>query len=413
MASPIPISALTTEAYLKLFTTYDSPTFLGVPQSIRNKIYTYLLSTAHTQCSPKENLLNTPTPTSYKFHTAILHVNKQIQKEARPVLYKENTFITFWCSLSFFSKMFVTWDFPLVAEQVHSKPDSAAFPEKTAIMHIRAFVRPRSRDVNDGGCTFVLAAQDLPKLAQTMYEMDLQLPKFSSSLDLELTVRTGRIVPDTERMLLGPMRELRGLKKTVIRGNVTPAYAREAETLMMTRRGISLKKILHEGIKMKEEGNRIVKKTGDWEKAMRKWLNVTELIGGSNKSHPSVFDFAELATHREIQKLLIAVGLNITMAQYKLKNYRAVIGNAQLLFKTFGDEEKSTPMERAKIYFRKGLAYTAMGMEEEAIADLNRALRLSPGDVDILVAIKAAEKHAVLRQRKEEKSEMEKVFGPG
>ncbi len=308
--------------------------------------------------------------------------------------------------------MLVAYDFPLVAEQQHSEPNSAVFPEKAAVMQIRAFLRPRNRDVNNGGCTFVLAAHDLSRFAHTIYEMDLQLPIFSSSLSLELTVRTGKIVPEMERMLLGPLRELRGLKKSVIRGNVTAAYAREAEALMMTRRGVSLKAILQQGLKLKEEGNRIAK-TGDWTKALEKWLNVVGLVGHSEMSHPSAYDQAEVRTHRAVRTMMIAAGLNITLAHYKLKNYPGVISHAQLMFKTFGDESKSTPMERAKIYYRKALALTAMGMEEEAIADLNRGLRLAPGDKDILAAIEAAEKHAILRQQKEEKSEMEKVFGSG
>jgi hypothetical protein len=65
-----------------------TPTFLGIPFEIREKIYRMLLTTA--KCTTLE-----PTTLTLRFHLqpAILRINKQTSDEATTILYQKNHFV--------------------------------------------------------------------------------------------------------------------------------------------------------------------------------------------------------------------------------------------------------------------------------------------------------------------------------
>lgn len=105
--------------------------------------------------------------------------------------------------------------------------------------------------------------------------------------------------------------------------------------------------------------------------------------------------------HTEIQQQLtdirFTLNSNSALLQIKLKAFDDALRSASnaVELSNIGDTEK------AKAYYRKALASIGLKDDEEAIKDLNEALKLAPGDAAILKELRLVRKKAADRAEKE------------
>ena len=103
---------------------------------------------------------------------------------------------------------------------------------------------------------------------------------------------------------------------------------------------------------------------------------------------------------QQLSKLKIALYNNSSLLQYKLKLYKDSADSAE---KAMG-VEGVTDAEKGKALFRKGMGTKEMRNEEEAMAYLEEAERLLPGDVGVRNELAAVKKAAEVRKAKERKA---------
>lgn len=156
---------------------------LTLPQEIRDHIYRYLLQAIHSRytlaggASRRDdhtkvgysNFLGTSH--SYRFHTNILAVNKQLYREASEVLYKDNTFIVVSSKCSSFDFMRHITDVPIVSGKLVCR-----FTQHSMRIHFAWKTPPflrmclhsgiDTRDLNENLQAFVMLIEDLPYLCR-------------------------------------------------------------------------------------------------------------------------------------------------------------------------------------------------------------------------------------------------------
>ncbi|TKA30660.1 41 kDa peptidyl-prolyl cis-trans isomerase [Salinomyces thailandicus] len=102
----------------------------------------------------------------------------------------------------------------------------------------------------------------------------------------------------------------------------------------------------------------------------------------------------------QLNQLKISLHLNSGMLQHKLKAYQDSASSADKALSVQGIDEK----QKAKAYFRKGVAAKDSKNEDEAIQYLQEAGKLQPGDAGIKNELAAVKKSASDRRAKEKKA---------
>lgn len=413
-----PISRVVPETVQQPNPTRSRPTFLKVPREIRDNIYGHLLLAKRNQIPQSDYLdfetydpetsLGTLTPASYDFHTAILATNRQIHDEALRVL-KANHFILVWSNYPLLAKYGLSVRTPLASRDnlletvtkfkhhLMSMDIVVTFPGGAITDYVKRMQLKRA------DCSFLIIAADLPEFRKAMYEHHLNLPRFLDSMALTCKIRTGKIIPDIEQALLEPLSHFRGFGKVIIGGNVTPAYARKLESQMILKQ-VTFQDIINAAYEKKEEGNQAAKR-GDWEMAGRLWIRALNVISDGTKYHEEVCAAATPEECQAVDKLYIGAELNIMLARLKCKDWRGAITDVQDLFKYYGgrmDDET-----RAKAYYRKGLAYDGLRIEDDAMWCFRKGLEFVPGDADCQKGVDGLEEKKRERERARERRRME------
>jgi peptidyl-prolyl isomerase D len=102
----------------------------------------------------------------------------------------------------------------------------------------------------------------------------------------------------------------------------------------------------------------------------------------------------------QLNKLKIALYNNSSLLQYKLKQYKDSSSSAD---KAMG-VEGATDAEKGKALYRKGMAAKEMRNEDDALAHLEDAVKLVPGDAGVQKELAATKKAAADRKAKERKA---------
>lgn len=103
---------------------------------------------------------------------------------------------------------------------------------------------------------------------------------------------------------------------------------------------------------------------------------------------------------KSLQALKISVYSNTALLQNKTGQYAEAAESATKALEIEGITEK----DLAKAYFRRAQAKAGKKSEEDALADLNEAIKYAPGDAAIVKELDAVKKRVQARKEKEKKA---------
>lgn len=103
---------------------------------------------------------------------------------------------------------------------------------------------------------------------------------------------------------------------------------------------------------------------------------------------------------KSLQALKITVYSNLALLQNKTSQYNEAAESATKAL----DIEGITEKDQAKAYFRRAQAKIGKKSEEDALADLNEAIRYAPGDAAIVKELEVVKKKVQARKEKEKKA---------
>jgi peptidyl-prolyl isomerase D len=98
--------------------------------------------------------------------------------------------------------------------------------------------------------------------------------------------------------------------------------------------------------------------------------------------------------------LKISVYSNCALLQNKMNQFTDAAESATKAL----DIEGITDKDKAKAHFRRAQAKLGKKQEEEALSDLNQAIKFAPGDAAIVKELDAAKKRLAARKEKEKKA---------
>ena len=152
--------------------------------------------------------------------------------------------------------------------------------------------------------------------------------------------------------------------------------------------------ILEIATKLKDMGNDAFKK-GDLK------LGITKYSKGIRYLHeyPAPLDDDPADLWPKLQALKISLYSNSALLQNKTGAYSDAAESATRAL----DIEGITDKDKAKALFRRAQAKAGKKNEDEALADLNAALKLAPGDAAIVKELDVVKKRVQARKEKEKK----------
>lgn len=103
---------------------------------------------------------------------------------------------------------------------------------------------------------------------------------------------------------------------------------------------------------------------------------------------------------KSLQSLKIIVYSNLALLQNKTNQFNEAVESATKALEIEGITEK----DLAKAYFRRATAKVGKKNEEDALADLNEAIKYAPGDAAIVKELDVVKKKVQARKEKEKKA---------
>ena len=152
----------------------------------------------------------------------------------------------------------------------------------------------------------------------------------------------------------------------------------------------------------KNFGNKAFK-AGDLNLGLDKYQKGLRYLGASEAKD----DGEQPEVAKQISSLSFTLQSNSALLQNKLQAFDDAKKSASL---ALGKSNLNVPdSDRAKAYFRRGLAQEGLKDEEEAVKDYEEALKCAPGDPAIVKQLTAVKKKAAERAKKE-KAAYKKFF---
>ncbi|KAF2998254.1 peptidyl-prolyl cis-trans isomerase cpr6 [Curvularia kusanoi] len=157
----------------------------------------------------------------------------------------------------------------------------------------------------------------------------------------------------------------------------------------------SAEEILKVATELKDMGNAAFKKQelqlgiAKYQKSLR-YLH--EIPAKGDNDPPELWE--------KLQALKITVYSNLALLQNKTSQFNEAAESATKALSI----EKITEKDLAKAYFRRAQAKVGKKNEEEALADLNEAIKYAPGDAAILKELEVVKKKVQARKDKEKKA---------
>jgi peptidyl-prolyl isomerase D len=102
----------------------------------------------------------------------------------------------------------------------------------------------------------------------------------------------------------------------------------------------------------------------------------------------------------KLTALKTSVYLNCALLQNKTNQFADAIESATKALDLEGISDK----DKAKAYFRRGQAKVGKKSDEQAVEDLNQAIKYAPGDAAIVKELEGAKKRVQARKEKEKKA---------
>ncbi|OSS51352.1 hypothetical protein B5807_03895 [Epicoccum nigrum] len=116
--------------------------------------------------------------------------------------------------------------------------------------------------------------------------------------------------------------------------------------------------------------------------------------------YPAPQDNDPVDLWKNLQALKITVYSNLALLQNKTSQYVEAVESATKAL----DIEGITEKDLAKAYFRRAQAKVGKKNEDEALADLNEAIKYAPGDAAIVKELETVKKKVQARKEKEKKA---------
>lgn len=151
---------------------------------------------------------------------------------------------------------------------------------------------------------------------------------------------------------------------------------------------------------LKDFGNKAFK-NGDLNLALDKYQKGLRYL--NEYPDPDEGDPPELA--KQLTAIRFTLHSNSALLQNKLKSYEDAQKSAN---KALEQADIAGP-DRAKAFYRKGLASLGLKDEDQAVKDFEEALNLAPGDAAITKELSAVKKK-IAEQAKKEKAAYKKFF---
>lgn len=151
---------------------------------------------------------------------------------------------------------------------------------------------------------------------------------------------------------------------------------------------------------LKDFGNKAFK-AGDLNLALDKYQKGLRYLNENPEIEKD--DPPELA--KQLSAVRFTLHSNSALLQNKLKNYEDALKSATLAL----EQQDIASADRAKAYYRKGMASQGLKDDEQAIKDFEEALKLAPGDATITKELSAVKKK-LAEQSKKEKAAYKKFF---
>lgn len=151
---------------------------------------------------------------------------------------------------------------------------------------------------------------------------------------------------------------------------------------------------------LKEFGNRAFK-GGDLNIGLDKYQKGLRYLN----EYPEATDNDAPELAKQLTSIRFTLHSNSALLQVKLKAFE----DAQKSASNALDLGRMSEADRAKAYYRRALAKAGLKEDEEAVKDLDEALKLAPGDASITKELGAVKKRAA-EQVKKEKAAYKKFF---
>ncbi|KAF2271776.1 uncharacterized protein EI97DRAFT_437557 [Westerdykella ornata] len=152
--------------------------------------------------------------------------------------------------------------------------------------------------------------------------------------------------------------------------------------------------ILEIGTKLKDLGNAAFK-NGDLKLAVAKYAKALRYV----HEYPEPLDEDPKDLGEKLDALKAVLYSNSALLQNKLGRFKEAVESASKALEVSGLGDK----ERAKALFRRGQAYAARKNDEDALADLEEAVKLVPGDAAVVKELEAVKRRVKERREKEKK----------
>ncbi|KAF8429734.1 cyclophilin-like domain-containing protein [Tirmania nivea] len=167
--------------------------------------------------------------------------------------------------------------------------------------------------------------------------------------------------------------------------------------------GLSGPETLRIASEIKDFGNKAFK-AGDLELGVEKYQKALRYI--NEYSTPSDEDPKEL--WGQLQALKFTLYSNLALLQNKQGNFRDAEGSASKALQV--DNIKDA--DKAKAYFRRGVAHSGLKDDDSALEDLKKANDLAPGDAAVVKELEAVKKKIQDKAAKT-KAKLKNFFGGG
>lgn len=152
--------------------------------------------------------------------------------------------------------------------------------------------------------------------------------------------------------------------------------------------------ILKIATELKDMGNAAFKKQ-DLELGKKKYEKALRYL----HEYPAPLDNDPADLFPKLNALKVNVYSNLALLQNKTNQFPEALESATKALDIEGISEK----DKAKAYFRRAQAKVGKKSDEEALKDLNEAIKYAPGDAGIVKELEGAKKRVQARKDKEKK----------
>lgn len=153
--------------------------------------------------------------------------------------------------------------------------------------------------------------------------------------------------------------------------------------------------VLKIATELKDMGNAAFKKQ-DLNLGIKKYQKSLRYL----HEYPAPLDNDPADLFPKLSALKISVYLNCALLQNKTNQFAEAQESTTKALAIEGISDK----DKAKAYFRRGQAKVGKKSDEQAIEDLNQAIKLAPGDAAITKELEGAKKRVAARREKEKKA---------